>query len=127
MGGHRQDRAIKAGPSKNVGFPPKSSLGLRKQGEAPGLQGRFGLKSAGTSVAECGRMNIRFTSSLTPEDESRIAPVLIRAFAGILDLLPIAYAIRIDTSGADVFHHTGGASTNEWQPEPIVSRVSRGI
>ena len=108
-------------------IPVEVIPGAEKTGAALGLQGRFGLKSAGTSVAECGRMNIRFTSSLTPEDESRIAPVLIRAFAGILDLLPIAYAIRIDTSGADVFHHTGGAPANEWQPEPIVSRMSRGI
>lgn len=108
-------------------IPVEVIPGAEKTGAALGLQARFGLKSAGTSVAKCGRMNIRFTSSLTPEDESRIAPVLIRAFAGILDLLPIAYAIRIDTSGADVFHHTGGASANEWQSEPIVSRVSRGI
>jgi hypothetical protein len=71
-------------------------------------------------------MMIRFTSSLTPEDESRIAPALIRAFAGILDLLPIAYAIRIDTSGAEVFHHTGGSANAEWRPEPVPSRL-RGV
>ena len=48
-------------------------------------------------------MNIRFTSSLTAADENSIAPVLIRAIAGILDLLPIAYAIRIETVDTTVY------------------------
>ena len=52
-------------------------------------------------------MNIRFTSSLTPEDENAIAPALMTAFSNILDLLPIAYAIRIDTSDAKVYERTG--------------------
>jgi hypothetical protein len=50
-------------------------------------------------------LNIRFTSSLTAEDESLIAPALIKAIGSILDLLPLAYAIRIDTSDGQVFQH----------------------
>lgn len=56
-------------------------------------------------------MTIRFTSSLTPEDENAIAPVLIAALSNILSLLPIAYAIRIDTSDSQVYSHTGPVST----------------
>ena len=52
-------------------------------------------------------VNIRFTSSLTPEDENAIAPAILTAVSGILDLLPIAYVIRIDTSDATVFQHSG--------------------
>ena len=52
-------------------------------------------------------MNIRFTSSLTPEDENAIAPALLTAIASLLELLPIAYMIRIDTSDASVFQHAG--------------------
>jgi hypothetical protein len=52
-------------------------------------------------------VNIRFTSSLTPDDENAIAPALLRALANILDLMPIAYVIRIDTSDAKVYQHTG--------------------
>jgi hypothetical protein len=52
-------------------------------------------------------VNIRFTSSLTPEDENAIAPAILTAVAGILDLLPIAYVIRIDTSDATVFQRSG--------------------
>ena len=52
-------------------------------------------------------MNIRFTSSLTPEDENLLAPGLLNALACILDLLPIAYVIRIDTSDSQVYQHSG--------------------
>jgi hypothetical protein len=52
-------------------------------------------------------VNIRFTSSLTPEDENAIAPALLNAVIGILDLLPIAYSIRIDTSDAQIYQHSG--------------------
>jgi hypothetical protein len=52
-------------------------------------------------------MNIRFTSSLTPEDENLLAPALIGALSKILDLLPIAYMIRIDTTDSKVYQTTG--------------------
>lgn len=55
-------------------------------------------------------MTIRFTSSLTPDDENAIAPVLIAALSNILSLLPIAYAIRIDTADSKVYSHTGPVS-----------------
>ncbi|MEO7190117.1 MAG: hypothetical protein ABI051_03605 [Vicinamibacterales bacterium] len=51
-------------------------------------------------------MNIRFTSSLTPEDENAIVPAILTAVSGILDLLPIAYVIRIDTSDARVYQRS---------------------
>ncbi len=65
-------------------------------------------------------MTIRFTSSLTPEDENAIAPVLIAALSNILSLLPIAYAIRIDTADSKVYSHTGPVSTPV-EPAPIRS------
>ena len=52
-------------------------------------------------------MNIRFTSSLTAEDENQIAPALLTAMVSILNLLPIAYVLRIDTADASVFQHSG--------------------
>ncbi len=55
-------------------------------------------------------MNIRFVSSLTPDDEDRLAPAVIGAIAPLLDQLPIAYTVRIETAGGRVFQHahTGG-------------------
>lgn len=51
-------------------------------------------------------MDIRFVSSLTPEDENLFAPALVKAVGALLDQLPIAYTMRIETTGAQVFQHT---------------------
>lgn len=51
-------------------------------------------------------MDIRFVSSLTAEDENLFAPALLKAVGALLDQLPIAYTIRIETTGAQVFQHT---------------------
>lgn len=67
-------------------------------------------------------MTIRFTSSLTPDDENAIAPVLITALSNILALLPIAYAIRIDTSDSKVYSHTGRTSMPVDPPRIGLSR-----
>jgi hypothetical protein len=61
----------------------------------------------GTPLAQFGgTVNIRFTSSLTDHDENAIAPALLKAVASILDTLPIAYVIRIDTSDSQVYQHS---------------------
>ena len=52
-------------------------------------------------------MNIRFTSSLTPEDENVVAPALLKALSALLDLLPIAYVIHIETSDSRTYQHNG--------------------
>lgn len=54
-------------------------------------------------------VDIRFTSTLTSEDENIVAPAILTALASILDLLPIAYMIRIDTVDSHVYQHTGPA------------------
>ncbi len=51
-------------------------------------------------------MDIRFISSLTPEDESQLAQGMISAIQALLDQLPIAYVVRIETSGAKIYQHT---------------------
>jgi len=51
-------------------------------------------------------MEIRFISSLTAEDENLFAPALLKAVGALLDQLPIAYTIRIETTGAEVFQHS---------------------
>ena len=71
-------------------------------------------------------MNIRFTSSLTPEDENVIVPALLKAVAGILDLLPIAYVIQIDTSDMKVYQHSGVKSPPRPGEEPVQSKPSGG-
>jgi hypothetical protein len=51
-------------------------------------------------------MDIRFVSTLTAEDENSFAPALLRAIASLLDQMPIAYTVRIETTGAQVLQHS---------------------
>jgi hypothetical protein len=51
-------------------------------------------------------MDIRFISSLTPEDENAFAPALLQAVSAMLDQFPIAYTLRVETTGAQVYQHT---------------------
>ncbi len=50
-------------------------------------------------------MDIRFISSLTPDDENRLAPALLAALASVLDQLPIAYTLRFETVTGRTFQH----------------------
>lgn len=51
-------------------------------------------------------MEIRFVSSLTAEDEVRLAEGLLTAFTSLLDQWPIAYTLRIDAGESTVLRHT---------------------
>jgi hypothetical protein len=50
-------------------------------------------------------MEIRFISTLTPEDEEQVAPALLRAAAALLDQTGIAYTLRVETTSEKVFQH----------------------
>ena len=58
-------------------------------------------------------MDIRFISTLTAEDEGQMAPALMNAVTALLDALPIAYTLRIETLGAQVFQHTHPSATSD--------------
>ena len=74
-------------------------------------------------------MDIRFVSSLTAEDENFFAPALLKAVAAMLDQLPIAYTIRIETIGSQVFQHAhSGAPEREADSfEAIAPNGSRAV
>jgi hypothetical protein len=72
-------------------------------------------------------MEIRFISSLTAEDEDIFAPAVLKAVSAMLDQLPIAYTLRIETSGAQVYQHTHVAP-EERLPHPFdTSRTLRSV
>jgi len=50
-------------------------------------------------------MDIRLVSSLTPEDEARLAPALLAALTNLLDQLPIRYTARFETAAGKTFTH----------------------
>jgi hypothetical protein len=51
-------------------------------------------------------MNIRFVSSLTAEDEIRLAEGLLTAFSSLLDQFPIAYTLKIEAGEGLVLQHS---------------------
>jgi hypothetical protein len=77
-------------------------------------------------------MEIRFISSLTPEDENAFAPAVLKAVVALLDQLPIAYTLRIETAGSQVLQHahpsTGEAASpfrSEFQIKaPVMNPLS---
>jgi hypothetical protein len=84
------------------------------------------------ALAEIGVIvNIRFTSSLTDNDENAVAPALLKAVTSILDALPIAYVIRIDTSDSQVYQHSrplDGSEGSEIRRDVLpVAHASLGI
>jgi hypothetical protein len=68
-------------------------------------------------------MDIRFISSLTADDENAFAPALLKAVGAILDQFPIAYTIRIETTGSQVFQHTHPSFEGAVPPVDIKSRL----
>ena len=52
-------------------------------------------------------VDITLTSTLTADDENIIAPAILKAVTGILDHLPIAYRVRIDTMDSQTYQQSG--------------------
>jgi hypothetical protein len=51
-------------------------------------------------------MDIHFVSSLTEDDEVRLAAALVGAIRGFLDHYPVAYSMTVQTSGGKAIEHT---------------------
>jgi hypothetical protein len=67
-------------------------------------------------------MDIRFVSSLTAEDENAFAPALLKAIGVLLDQLPLAYTLRIETTGAQVLQHSHTAVAPATKESPSFLR-----
>ncbi|HXT70259.1 MAG TPA: hypothetical protein VN700_10920 [Vicinamibacterales bacterium] len=50
-------------------------------------------------------MRIEITSTLTQDDENHLAPAVLKLLSGVLDMLPVAYMVRIETTDEHVFQH----------------------
>jgi len=68
-------------------------------------------------------MDIHVVSTLTIEDEERLVDALVTALAELLDGLPIAYAMRIETSGATVVQRTSLAAMDLPDPPSASAHV----
>ncbi len=58
-----------------------------------------------TSFLLIKTMDIRFISSLTPDDESRLAVAILAAARGLLEQFDMPYTIRIETADGRVCQH----------------------
>jgi hypothetical protein len=58
-------------------------------------------------------MNIRFISSLDADDELRFASAAFSAVTRLLDSMPIAYTLRLETADGNILehHHAADVST----------------
>jgi hypothetical protein len=65
-------------------------------------------------------MDIRFISTLTPDDEAQYAKMVLAAVRAMLDDLPIAYSMRIETTDGRLLTHTKGEPD---APERLPDRV----
>jgi hypothetical protein len=74
-------------------------------------------------------VDIRFISTLTPEDENLMAPGVLKALSALLDLLPIAYMIRIDTSDGQVYQvsQANAGDTRPSASSPLTSPFGETI
>jgi hypothetical protein len=70
-------------------------------------------------------MDIRVVSSLTPEDEGVIAPSILAMVRRLLDRLPIAYAIRVETANKRVLQHAAAADCLFPGRRPLNGRPGR--
>ncbi len=69
-------------------------------------------------------MEIHLVSSLTPDDESRLAPRMLAAIGGILETLPVSYSVRIETAqGNSIYHSRTAASQDTQRPTATESPV----
>lgn len=65
-------------------------------------------------------VHIELTSTLTHDDENRLAPAVLKALSGVLDMLPIAYMIRVETTDQQVLSHVS-AQMPGWEPVDALS------
>jgi hypothetical protein len=61
-------------------------------------------------------MDIHFVSSLTEDDEVRLAAALVGAIRGFLDHYPVAYSMTVQTSGGKTIEHTRRPETAARMP-----------
>jgi hypothetical protein len=55
-------------------------------------------------------MEIHLVSSLTPDDENRLAPRVLKAIGDVLERLPVSYSVRIETAIGNAIHHNHTAA-----------------
>ena len=69
-------------------------------------------------------MEIHLVSSLTPDDESRLAPRVLAAIGEVLEKLPVSYSVRIETAIGNAIHHNHTAAHEEVPALPTATTAT---
>ena len=69
-------------------------------------------------------MEIHLVSSLTPDDESRLAPRVLAAIGSVLEDLPVSYSVRIETASGSAIHRSHRATSADTADNPSPVLVS---
>ena len=65
-------------------------------------------------LLQISSVHIELTSTLTQEDENRLAPSVLKALSAMLDLLPISYMLRVETTDQGVLENVrAGISSSD--------------
>lgn len=67
-----------------------------------------------------GFVRIEVTSTLTQEDENHLAPAVLKLLSGILEMLPVAYLVRIETTDEHVFQQVN-PQISKWDSANVTS------
>jgi hypothetical protein len=66
-------------------------------------------------------MEIRLISTLTLEDEARIAAAVCATAGQLLDQLSIMYTMRIETTDGQVFHRNNASAPTRVAPADVAT------
>jgi hypothetical protein len=60
-------------------------------------------------------VHIEVTSTLTQEDENRVAAAIVKTLSAMLDMLPISYLVRVETTDQSVLENVS-VGLSAWDP-----------
>jgi len=60
-------------------------------------------------------VHIELASTLTREDENKLALAVLKTVSGMLDMLPIAYVLRVETADQALHQMSDGAAQTAGQ------------
>jgi hypothetical protein len=73
-------------------------------------------------------MDIRLVSSFDHDDEDRFAASVLRSMCDMLNALPVAYCLRIETEAGTLFQHNGdGTGVAAFRPDSALESRKREI
>jgi hypothetical protein len=65
-------------------------------------------------------MEIHLVSTMTPDDESRLAPRVLAAIGELLERLPVSYSLRVETAIGNAIHHSHTTGIREEDRPPAL-------